>query len=391
MVDIMNLVMRELQSRGALDYELYAPYYVCSYAMHAFNLMNQERKIYWEYKSIPNMRIHIIFVAPPGGMKTFFLMNMGGGENAVFQNTNYAMNLKSNISEATLVGTYTNIKGSPVERQGEARIHSKEFLLEDEFDALVSAMTSSYNSQLRTQLLHALDHGNLVKDMTGGPTIQYKTYFTMWGGVQPQKYDIADGLGRRLCFLLNMPNKSSKKLLGKARWGAMNLRGDEDVADEPLPISFNKWTDSFSKIEHIDWDNAIEDYYIEKDIGSEMYSLYNQLILGWHLARGNVGPDIKLDIKDPILYELLENERIWRRKVELGPDLIQIGDLIDKNGYHETDDHIYISVQKLNSLAPVISMSIARIHNKLDEMRKYGMISNAGKGMICYEPPLGIN
>ena len=46
MVDILQLTMEELERRNALKREVYAPYYVCSYAMHCFNIMNKSRQIY---------------------------------------------------------------------------------------------------------------------------------------------------------------------------------------------------------------------------------------------------------------------------------------------------------------------------------------------------------
>jgi len=113
--DIMQLVLDEMQSRGTYKYETYAPYYVCSYAMHAFNLMNQGRKVYWESKRLPNLRLHIVFVAPPGGMKSYFLSQMGGDDYSIFNNVNYTMNMKSNMNEATFVGSYVQQQNRYVE------------------------------------------------------------------------------------------------------------------------------------------------------------------------------------------------------------------------------------------------------------------------------------
>ena len=61
-MEIMSKVLEELQSREAYKHEIYAPYYVCSYATHCFNLANQKNEIYWESKRLPNMRLHVLFV-----------------------------------------------------------------------------------------------------------------------------------------------------------------------------------------------------------------------------------------------------------------------------------------------------------------------------------------
>jgi len=218
MVDILQLTMEELERRNALKREVYAPYYVCSYAMHCFNIMNKSRQIYWEGGEIPNLRLHIIFVAPPGYMKSYYLRQMGGGEHAILNTYNETLGngiqmvYKQNLNEAGLVGTFIH-SGNRVERQiGAAEEYSNGFLLIDEFKGITDALNASYNSQMDTQLLAALDHGHISKQMAAG-IIDFDTNFTMWGGVQPARYELAGGMGRRMLFLLNIPDKELKEQL----------------------------------------------------------------------------------------------------------------------------------------------------------------------------------
>jgi len=384
--DIMQLVLDEMQSRGTYKYETYAPYYVCSYAMHAFNIMNQGRKVYWESKKLPNLRLHIVFVAPPGGMKSYFLSQMGGDDYSIFNNVNYTMNMKSNMNEATFVGSYVQQQNRYVERVGEARRHSHDFILIDEFKALMDALKSNFNSQFGTQLLNGLDHGNLAKDVVGGPTISYKTYFTLWGGIQPAKFDLTSGLGRRLCFLLNIPTKDQKKRLGEAIWESRNKRPDTDHV-QTLSETINNWSSTFDQVNRIDYDHSVFELYSELDIEPYMYTCYDRLILGYHLAKGHIESNMCLDIEDKDLYNLIMQEYKWRMDIDRGPDLIQVANLIKEYGFQDENepDKWYIKVATLNTVCHTCQMSIANIHEKIEEMKKYGMVSVVTKGLLCLE------
>ena len=384
--DVMQLCLDELRDRNCLGYETYAPYYICSYAMHAFNVMNQGRQVYWESKTVPNLRLHVIFVAPPGYMKTYYLRQMGMDEYSLFGSTNFAMNQKGNLNEAALVGTYKQQGGNYVEREGEAKLHAREFLLIDEYAALSDAMKSNFNAQLDTQMLNALDHGSLVKDMAGGPTISYKTYFTLWGGVQPVKYDLSGGMGRRLCFILNIPDQQLKKDLRRAVFYSKNKRPNvENVVK--LQDTINQWSTSFNQVDRIEYDDSVFEMYEELDLEPYELSGFDRLILGWHLAKGHIEPVMSLNVEDKQLHDLLMRQYSWRSDIQKGPDLIQVANMIKEHGEKlDGDEHkYYIKMSSLNSICTQMQMSIQQIHEKIDEMKKYDMVTSMGKGIICYE------
>jgi hypothetical protein len=85
-MEVFESVMEELHRRHAYKCEVYAPFYICSAMTHAFNMVNQKKEIYWEGSRLPNMRLHILFVAPSGYMKTFYIGNMAGDRYGIFQN-----------------------------------------------------------------------------------------------------------------------------------------------------------------------------------------------------------------------------------------------------------------------------------------------------------------
>jgi len=106
-MEIMAKVMEELDSREAYKREVYAPYYVCSYATHCFNLANQKNEIYWESKRLPNMRLHVLFVSPAGYMKSYYLGTMGGDKYAIFKEAGIQVGYEQSL--CLPAGQYVNM------------------------------------------------------------------------------------------------------------------------------------------------------------------------------------------------------------------------------------------------------------------------------------------
>lgn len=376
-IDILNLTMDELTRRNTLCREKYAPYFVCSYAIHCFNLMNRNRQVYWEGGEVPNLRLHIIFVAPPGYMKSHFLKQMGGGDNAILNTYNEAnpesfnMVYKQNINEAGLVGTFIH-QGNYFEKKiGAAEEFSNGFIMVDEFRGITDALNLSYNSQMDTQLLGALDHGHIAKHMAAG-TIDYDTYFTLWGGVQPARYELSGGMGRRMVFLLNIPDKQLKQDLRSAIFHSKNVRTDPSLMNT-LHQNIDEWRKSLGIIDNIEYAESTLQMYEQFDVEPYDTSYFDRLILGYHLARFGPDTNMELDVEDKDLQNILYQEMEWRKMITMGPDLIQMQNLISSYGA-KASSIVAIHRNELFKICSGISMSIPQVQKKLDEMEKFGMI-----------------
>lgn len=379
----MTAAMEELRSRNTYGCETYAPPYICSYAIHGFNIMNQGRKIYWEGAKIPNMRLHIVFVAPPGGMKSHYLQVMGLDDHSIFKDCTFDMVQRQDVNTASLFGTFKPMgNGTYEKREGEAQKYSNGFILFDEFKALTESMRQSFNASMDTQLLTALDSGKVTKSMAAD-NIEYETRFTLWGGVQPAKYDLSSGMGRRICFLLNIPTREQKEELKLAVWKSINKRPNVRNIQE-LHNNIRAWVEKFKEIETIEYDESIFHLYNKLDIEPFEITSYGKLILGYHLAKFGPDKNMMLDVEDKSLYEMITNQFKWRKDIIDGADTMQIAQLIRDNG----DDHEgvkIISRQKLNTLCYSIQMSVKDVNAKIEEMRKCSMISIRGQDitLLC--------
>lgn len=364
--------MDEMKERGALYPEIYAPPYICSYALHTFNILNQQKKIYWVGRNIQNLRLHVIFVAPPGGMKSYYLDQFAMGDYAIFNNCNTNVYSVQNINEAALIGTKTNQNGKHIEREGEASKHANDIICMDEFSGLTEACKQSYNSQYDTQLLAALDHGNVNKSMAAG-NITYKTYFTLWGGVQPARYDLSKGMGRRMCFIMNLPDKKQRGQLRKAIWKSHNIEVDE-ANYVALRDDINAWTSSFNQIERVEFCDDVMELFDELDIEGYYMTSYERIILGYHLAKYGAKKRVECHLEDQELNEILQRQFKWKNQITRGPDVLQISNLIKTYG-NESGGQYLIECQKLNFICDSIQMSIQQINEKMEEMKRYHMIN----------------
>ena len=92
-----------------------------------------------------------------------------------------------------------------------------------------------------------------------------------------------------------------------------------------------------------------------------------------------------LHIDDKELKDILMQQHKWRQDVIKGPDLIQVANLIKIYGDYD-QEHEYYKIKRtyLNGLGSHVQMSIAQIHEKIEEMKKYHMIESVKNEIILY-------
>ncbi len=374
-MEIMDLVLDELNSRMTYKSEIYAPFYVCSAMTHSFNLMNERREIYWDGKRLPNMRLHLLFVAPPGFMKSYYMDTMGGGRYGIFRNCGIQIGSEQSMTEAGFIGTIVNVNGVNTPSEGAALTYSKGILLIDEFSAITNALKSQYNSQLDAQLLAALDSGNVFKRLGGGK-IEYTTRLSLWAGVQPAKYDLTSGLGRRMCFMVFLPTRYDNDALLETMHKTRNIRPN-DHEMESLWKSINNVLFKMDIIENIIYDDSVFNTYKELGLFSYETSYFDRLLLGWHLATYGPDKDMVIHTKDKALQEIVHREKVWRDSISKGVDYVQLERIIKAAGI-EMDGKIQIMKKDLINEAIMVGWSADQVFEMLGSMIKFGMVEVKG-------------
>jgi len=363
---IYDNIMQEIKDRNTFKSEIYEPYFISSFAIHNFNIHNQMKKVYYIDGDIPNMRLHLLFVAPPGGMKTYFLNLNSGGEYAIFKGGKTKMVRKQSMSEAGFVGSVSNNKGESYKKEGIAEVHKKAIVTIDEFSALINALKSQHNNQFESQLLAALDHGNINKDLAGGDPIEYKTQLTTWSGIQPARIDMGGGMGRRFTYLVATPterdNKKLRKVMHDNRGVAPNRYEMRDLWD-----NIKKFENGMSNVMNVTYTDDVLDFYDKNNIYSFETSYYDRIILGYTLAKYGTTKDVECNIDGNEMMNILKTQVDWRQDIYTGVDYVIIKKVLTENGNS-------MSLPLLIEKCRMYGWNMPEVHKKLREMHENNII-----------------
>jgi len=229
------------------------------------------------------------------------MKQMGHPEFGIFSGTTAHFQFEGNLTESGFVGTIQRSQTGEVTLvEGAASENRFGFILFDEFSALRDAMRQSYNSQLETQMLMALDSG-MVNKRLGNGRITYNTNFTLWGGVQPVRTDLSSGLGRRLCVLLHKTTMSDNERMIDAQFNSMNVSINE-ARLQKLWERIDYWTNSFKLIRSIDFDRSIAQFYKDLDADHTNVPIYNKTLIGYTLARHGAEKNLTISDDDEEMF-----------------------------------------------------------------------------------------
>lgn len=378
---IYDLIMKEMSSRYLYLYETYGPFYICSYAMHHFNLVNRRidtitkrsSAVFWIAGEVPDLRLHNLMIAPSGYMKTTYMKIMID----LLAAAGTPMILKANMSEAGFIGSIKEVNGNPVKTVGLAEKHADDMVLINEFSAITNAMKANYNVNLSTQLLEALDHGTVSKDLgPGGFT--YNTRLTLWAGVQPSHYELSSGLGRRICPLIFLPTRADDIALAKLKKQRSNIRKDYDKSDE-MSNSVKEWISSLDTIEEIEFADDVYEMHEDMELFQFECDYFDRLILGYHLAKYGASKKILVTCQDPELKRIIEIQRDWRRIIYEGIDSVMILKIIKSIVQKTTDDQWVTSRKAIAKECEMVSWNKKDVYKKIKELVDEGYLLQVGE------------
>lgn len=361
--------MMELAERESYLREIYAPYFICSYTMHHFNLMNQKRKIFYESKRLPNSRMHILFVSPAGYMKSYYLGQMAGDEYGIFNNSGAIVGYEQSMSEPAFVGTINNYNGVRQVTEGAAETYKNGFLLIDEFSGVTEAMKSQQNSQMDSQLLAALDHGNVVKRLASGKH-EYKTNLTTWGGVQPARYDLTSGLGRRFFYLLFIPTAKDNIELMRAQRRAQNCPPDI-IEMKKLWNRNKKSVEEMNMIKRVEFCDDVTEYYVKNHFFNFEAQIFDKLALSYTIAKHGSAEKIEVSLDDPGLIKIIDQQKEWRTKISEGVDYSIIENTVTSLGGT-------VSMRDLVTECVMFGWNASQVHKTVGEMVNFSMLNRNG-------------
>jgi hypothetical protein len=381
---LLDLVLNELKARGVQDVDKYGPYYVISYACHAFNLYNKESKIFRHGGLVKSIRVPIVHMGPPGCGKSYFLEQLGGSkEMGIFSNDKllFPVKYEQKITDAGLVGTVApnpNDPEKPIIKKGVAENHKTALVLVDEFTDLMKAMVSQYGVSAET-LLSVLDSGRVVNAMANGE-YEYETNLTMWCGIQPVKCDMSGGLGRRLCILLNIPSSEDEERYKEASRNSDNVEIDPERYQNMMDM-IRMWTSTVTMIKKVQFTDRIYEFLL-KDLRAKNYiiELYKKMAIGYAIASKGGGETLVVDLDDK-LEKIIRQAHQWRNQVMQGPEIQQIVSIMINNGM-KVEGTYTIARVTLNILAAeTAGLSALQVNKIISSMKSNGYVTIKGNAI----------
>lgn len=329
MTDIYELILAEFREAKACHVDRFPPYYIASIGCHLLNLHNRKQKVYFEARRIPDLRSHIMFIAPPGGEKTFWQEQFVRGHQAILEDSKIDHAMKGMMTEAGFVGTIRLEAGQKVEVPGICKRHQFSITAIEEFSAISEMLRQEHSKALDPALLGALDSGWVYKDLAAGP-LAYRTYLTLWVGTQPARFDLRGGMARRFLFIYFVPTPTDMKEIKLARRASKNIKFNPTRTDR-IRAELKNLQEKIKGIEKIESNPEIYALYDQLKLPYWEEMLYDRLIMGYKVMKGDFDSMLYVSVDDATKRMLLDEAR-YRDMIRRGSEFAEILSIMRAHG-----------------------------------------------------------
>lgn len=383
MANPKQFMIKELQDRGLIRIKVFVPYYISSIGAHMFNLSNLSREeedhprdaiLYMHGKPF-NCRLHIMFVAPPGFMKTTIIEHFIRERQALLYNSCVDGQWEGFMTEAGFVGSVKEIDGMKVPKPGVALRHKNSIIGMEEFAILSTIMQSgSYGGTLIDQLLTALDSGNVAKSLGPGD-LKYRTNCTIWPGTQVQRFDLGSGLPRRFIFMIWFPTKRDQEDLKDAWWDGFNVKWNE-FAVRRIAREMTRVNLKIDRLEEgaVTYKPEVKELIRQTGAPHYEFPLFVRFLIGDMIMSDEFNDKLVLDLKHG-RKELIMREVKWRDQIRYDAQMAQIRSILRQNDFR---------MSRTQLLSDLSILGVDRIEGikTIENMIKYKILKREKDGMI---------
>lgn len=200
-----NEAMGVLEKRMLFHDEI-APGLLISAGAHLANLRQRHDPFYLPGGVPEDCRLSAVLVAPSGFSKSFSMKQFMDPSMGFLP---FPSAFRGKITEAGFIGTI-NSEGEVV--HGDAHRFRDGIIGFHEVTHLFSAAAQEHSAGMLDQIMDCLSEGRVSKTLAAGP-IQYPSHVTIWGGVQPKRFDFSAGLARRFLFIAKRWEYHDRRML----------------------------------------------------------------------------------------------------------------------------------------------------------------------------------
>ena len=227
--------------------------------------------------------------------------------------------------------------------------------------------------QLDNQLLTALDHGHVTKRLGGGK-IEFDTRMTLWAGVQPARFDLTSGMGRRLQYLVFIPTKADNEYLMDTMHGNRNQAPNQKHL-QGMWSDMLRFKDDMRKVQTVEFDDSVLKMYKSLGLYSFEASYFDRLVLGYQIAMYGPEKHMVVSMKDNMLLDIVAQQKKWRSQISMGIENIQLLKIIELAGDHPSRAQIVED-------AAMYGWNAQQVFEMLKDMKMSGTISMSKKGIV---------
>jgi hypothetical protein len=255
---VLKYMYEYLNTLGAVEYEHPMAVYTSSIGAHILNLLNKDCSQTCNFEghenclrkyiksntpyffpsrngSIPELRVHIMTIAPTSFSKDYFMKFFLDDETGFLGGKAFPSSLEGRMTAAAFVGGKNISNNTSIQTPGFARMYCEYIVGIPEFYGITTESNIDRSREFETDLLEALYGGTVSKRLVG-MTWKYKTFITLWGATQPGvRFNLSSGIGRRFNFVVidgntELETKIRQSILDKVNtpidWNVINnLRG----------------------------------------------------------------------------------------------------------------------------------------------------------------------
>jgi len=306
------------------------PPFLASVGCHIANEYQRKSKNYiFSYKGLPeDICLHIVIVSPAGFSKSYLFK--------LFLNKEFGIvpirsKIAGKLTEAGFVGTVK--EGALL--QGLASAYRDGIIAFNEISNLFLAEESSHSKELVNQVMECLTERHINKRLGSGE-IDYDTYLTMWGGIQPARFDFSGGLGRRFLFVGRVWLEDDIETLKKER---VKRRAKVDYTRaKEIRHSLNNLKIQF-EVDEIRWEDRLIKNLLEIADSHLQMNLFEKALIGKNVIDWDGEKILKIkNTEDNLKFvKMLRNMQDY---VALGSDICLLMSLL-KEQRKQTRDTLW--------------------------------------------------
>jgi len=321
---LLDLSLREMNRRNAVHPDRYLPYYLSSAILHVLNLRNQVKPFYHDESGPYNLRLHLLYLSPTGGGKTYWVKNLGRQSNALLRGA-VPMAWKGSMTAAGFTGTIrAGPGGEPVATPGIAKKCEKHIIMIEEFHATLKSMENPYGDDLENHFLTALDSGWVFRDLAGGE-IGFQTHATLQAASQFTRVHTSSGMLRRFIIAMFRPTREDIIRLRMARRKRRRLKYDEKPA-VGIRKYFTEMSEDLVNVDGLVLDedklDAFFDELAEKNFLPHYdEDIYERFIIGLNLAMKRDIPEVPVITLTDAMKQYVVDAVKWRHDAMIGAEL----------------------------------------------------------------------